>query len=116
MSMQVTQAPMPEPSAAPPAARRVEAAVTAVQQQASVQQAAKPTAEQVQNTVEKLKLATQTRASNLQFSVDSDTNRTVIRVIDETTKEVIRQIPGEEVLELAKSLDRLSGLLLKDKA
>ncbi|MHB9116991.1 MAG: flagellar protein FlaG [Burkholderiales bacterium] len=53
---------------------------------------------------------------NLQFSVDKDINRTVVKVVDPSTKEVVRQIPSKEVIEIAKSLDRLQGLLLKDKA
>ena len=32
------------------------------------------------------------------------------------TNEVIRQIPSEEMLEIAKALDRLQGLLVKQKA
>lgn len=40
----------------------------------------------------------------LQFNVDSDSGRIVIKVIDSDTDEVIRQIPGEEALELARKL------------
>ena len=57
---------------------------------------------------------------NLQFNVDEDSGHTVIRVVDSETDEVIRQIPSEEVLALAKHLRSLSeggeqGLLLKEK-
>jgi hypothetical protein len=37
-------------------------------------------------------------------------------VVDGVTKEVIRQIPNEEVLAIARAMDRLQGLLLKGKA
>ena len=37
----------------------------------------------------------------LQFSVDEISGRTVITVVDKETKEVVRQIPSEEVLALA---------------
>jgi flagellar protein FlaG len=40
----------------------------------------------------------------IQFSVDDDTGRTVIKVFDQETKKLIRQIPAEEVLEIAKNL------------
>ena len=36
----------------------------------------------------------------LEFSVDDDSGRTVIRVIDSATGELVRQIPPEEVLTL----------------
>jgi flagellar protein FlaG len=40
----------------------------------------------------------------LDFRIDADTNRTVVTVRDQTTGEVIRQIPSEEVLRIARSL------------
>ena len=53
---------------------------------------------------------------DLEFSVDDDTGRTVIRVYDSKTDELIRQIPNEEVLELAKNLKETNGLLFNAKA
>ena len=42
--------------------------------------------------------------SELQFTIDEDSGKTVIKVIDMETKELIRQIPGEEALSLARKL------------
>ena len=53
---------------------------------------------------------------NLQFSVDGDSGRMVIKVVDSQTEEVIRQIPKEEVLEIARSLEKTEGLLFRAKA
>ncbi len=39
---------------------------------------------------------------DLQFSVDEESGRNVVKVIDSKSKEVIRQIPSEEVLVLAR--------------
>lgn len=58
----------------------------------------------------------QALSQNLQFSVDKDTNTTVVKLVDTQTKDVIRQIPSEEMLSIAKALDKLQGLLIKDKA
>ncbi|MBE9608824.1 flagellar protein FlaG [Chitinilyticum piscinae] len=52
----------------------------------------------------------------VEFSTDSDTSTPVVRVIDTTSKEVLRQIPTEEALQIAKAIDRLQGLLVRDKA
>ncbi len=52
----------------------------------------------------------------LLFSIDKDTGTTVVKVIDTETDEVIKQIPSEEMLALAKALDQLRGLLVKQKA
>lgn len=40
----------------------------------------------------------------LNFSVDEELNRSVVTVLDEETGEIIRQIPSEEMLELAKHI------------
>lgn len=121
MSMQIPQKlpsdPGVSPSAGATAPRPAQAAASAAVQQLEKLQAQKqPSSEQVQKAVENLRQAVQSSSANLQFSVDGDTGKTIIRVVDGDTKEVIRQLPSEEVLQLAKSLDKLSGLLLKQKA
>ena len=41
---------------------------------------------------------------NLEFSVDSELGLPVVQVIDSTTREVIRQIPSETALSVARNL------------
>ncbi len=55
---------------------------------------------------------------NLEFSVDKDTQRVVVKVIDAESGEVVRQIPPAAVLELAKYLREREnkGLLLVQRA
>lgn len=73
--------------------------------QASVEQALK----EIQDKI-------QPQANNLQFSVDNSTGKTIVRVVDSSTGDTIRQIPSEEVLAIAKDIDRMQGLLLKEQA
>ena len=54
--------------------------------------------------------------NSLQFSIDDDTGTTVVKVIDRDTDEVIKQIPSEEMLALAKAIGQLKGLLVKQQA
>ena len=54
--------------------------------------------------------------NSLRFSVDEDTGKTVVKVIDSTTQEVIKQFPSEEALALTKALDKLTGLLVEQQA
>lgn len=54
--------------------------------------------------------------SSLEFSIDTDTDRIVIKIIDNETRELVRQIPMEEMLALAKTMNQLQGLLLRTKA
>lgn len=53
---------------------------------------------------------------SLNFSVDKDSGITVVKVIDNTTQEVIKQFPSEQMLAIAKALDSLKGLLVQQKA
>lgn len=49
---------------------------------------------------------------SLQFRVDESTGEMIVSICDSETGEVIRQVPGEEALRIAQSLeDRLSGIL-----
>ncbi|MBS1198574.1 MAG: flagellar protein [Proteobacteria bacterium] len=54
--------------------------------------------------------------NDIQFSIDDETGITVVKVVDKSTNEIIRQIPGDEILQIAKALDRLQGLLVKQQA
>jgi flagellar protein FlaG len=75
-----------------------------------------PQAEQIKQAVQEIRKLVAPAAQSLQFSVDDATGKTIVRVVDSATKEVIRQIPSEEVLAIARALDRLQGLLLRQKA
>lgn len=53
----------------------------------------------------------------LEFSMDKATNRIVLRVIDTSSGELIRQVPSEDWLHLAQSLaNGRGGALLQDQA
>ena len=54
--------------------------------------------------------------SNIEFSIDQDSGRTLVKVVDTETNTVIRQTPSREVLAIAKELDKLQGLLIREKA
>lgn len=53
---------------------------------------------------------------NVQFDVDESTGKTVVSVVDANTHEVIRQMPSEETLAIARAISRMSGLLLNERA
>ena len=63
------------------------------------------------------------RMRNLELSVNEELNRTVIKVVDAESGEMIRQIPSEKLLQLAEKLkesdeptDVVSGLFLDDES
>lgn len=51
---------------------------------------------------------------DITFSIDESAGF-MVKVIDRTSQDVIRQIPSEEVVAIAKALDKLQGLFLRDK-
>ena len=54
--------------------------------------------------------------NSVEFSLDKDSGEMVVKIMDTSTKEVLRQIPSEEMLTIAKALDKIQGLLIKQKA
>lgn len=52
----------------------------------------------------------------LQFSVDRDSGRTVVKVVDTATGDLIRQIPSEDWLRLVHAMRAKPGSLLHDEA
>ncbi|MEN3292000.1 MAG: flagellar protein FlaG [Burkholderiales bacterium] len=84
--------------------------VNAVQQSAQV-----PDLDKLNDALKNINQAVKALSPNLEFSVDSESNRSVVKIVDHETKEVIRQMPTPEALEIAKALDRLQGLLIRQK-
>ena len=66
--------------------------------------------EQVEQAVEDINDYLQSVGRDLSFAVDEDSGRTIITVIDSETQEVVRQIPPEELLNLALNLQDLGGV------
>mgnify|MGYP000016307651 CR=1 FL=1 len=76
---------------------------------------AQPTLDQVQQALEQVQQVVRPLAQSLQFSIDKDTHGTVVKIVDTDTNKVIRQIPSEEMLQMAKALDKFTGLLMKQQ-
>ena len=72
--------------------------------------------EELDKAVEKVQKFVSMTACDIEFSIDEDSGHTVVKVIDRETKDVIRQIPSQEMLDLAQALDKLQGLLIRQKA
>ncbi len=68
--------------------------------------------ESVENAVSKLNEYVQNTSRTLNFQVDDDSGKTVIKVYDRESDQLIRQIPNELVLELARRLNEEEPSLL----
>jgi flagellar protein FlaG len=65
--------------------------------------------------IEDLKKKLSMLNTQLEIKVDKETEEIVVKVIDKETKEVIRQIPPEYLLKIAKYLDEIAGILYNEK-
>lgn len=75
-----------------------------------------PASESVTQAVDKVRDFVQVVRRDLEFSVDEETGRTIITVLDSVTGEVVRQIPPEEILAIAENLAEVQGILFEGKA
>ncbi len=67
---------------------------------------------EVKEAVSKLNEFVQKTQRNLDFQIDEESGKTVIKVYDSITAKLVRQIPDEAALELAKRLNSEEPSLL----
>lgn len=124
----------PAPSSDPTAGKA--AAINAAVKTVAVEPVAKPKVEieeasttpsvqDVRDAAAEVSQYIDTVSRSLQISVDGEIDRPIVTVIDGDTEEVIRQIPAEEIVAIARFLksqgvdmagrDSLSGILLNQK-
>ena len=53
--------------------------------------------------------------TTLAFQVDGASKRFVVNVADISTGDIIRQIPGDAVLRIARQLESMKGIIFDDK-
>lgn len=70
----------------------------------------------LEQAVGKVREALQQSGSHLQIEVDPDLQRVIVKVLKGDSGEVIRQIPPQEVIDLAKNLSNQKGLLFEERA
>jgi flagellar protein FlaG len=76
-----------------------------------------PSKQQVEAAVTAINRSLQPSDHALNFSVDQKTDRIVVKVVDSESGKTLRQIPSDEVLAIAESIDHYQkGLLLSQKA
>mgnify|MGYP000203375566 FL=1 len=90
--------------------------VEAPQKNEQFQQTQEVSAEKLDAAINRLNEMMESSQRSLSFSVDKASDQVVVEVRDLTTDKVIRQIPNEEALAFAESLDRMIGFLFDKKA
>ena len=69
----------------------------------------------IKNAVDHANKTMRHAKTKCEFSYHEETNRVSIKVIDEETEEVIREIPPEETLEMLSKMWELAGLMVDEK-
>ena len=82
----------------------------------SVDQTSQPTREVVAKAAADLQNFVQSMGRNLSFSVDETTGYHVVRVVNPNTGELVRQLPSEELLKVARDFQRLNNALVSQRA
>lgn len=65
---------------------------------------------------EEINAAMEAWSTGMRFELDEDTQQMVVSIVDTKTGDVLRQIPSEEVLHVAKMIAQFQGRLLSVKA
>ncbi|QEZ43902.1 flagellar protein FlaG [Cupriavidus oxalaticus] len=80
------------------------------------EQGGKQEAADISTAIGELVDALKSTAIGLRFEIDDETHRVVTKVIDKDTGELIRQMPTEEMLRIARAIDKLQGLFISHTA
>lgn len=74
-----------------------------------------PAEKQIKAALEQANHQAKMKQTACEFTYDEDTKRISITVKDKDTDEIIREIPGEETLEMISKIWELAGILIDEK-
>lgn len=75
-----------------------------------------PTKEKVEQAAARIKELLRGTTSRLEIEINPDLHKVVIKILNGESGEIIRQIPAQELLDLAKHFDEPKGLLVRERA
>lgn len=71
--------------------------------------------DEIINSIEKANKKLQGSATELSFSVHSGTKQIMIKILDTNTKEIVKEIPSEKILDMVANLMETAGLIIDKK-
>jgi flagellar protein FlaG len=72
--------------------------------------------EAVQQLAAELESALNQNQGDISVSVDQESGMVIVRITDEVTGEIVKQVPAEELLKVDQSMEKIVGLLIDDLA
>ena len=117
----VTQASIPSPQPVVQQPVRTDSEIVAqvastVIKPSNVDVTSQPTREVVAKAAADIQQFVQSMGRNLSFSVDEVSGYHVVRVVNPSTGELVRQLPSDELLKIARDFERLNNVLVSQKA
>lgn len=70
---------------------------------------------QIKNAINQANNKLAMKRTKCEFSYHEETKRISIKVVDQDTKEIIREIPPEETLQMVEKMWELAGILIDEK-
>jgi flagellar protein FlaG len=105
-----------QPDAAAAARRQVSAAAQEAEVKKTDTTPGEADPAELKQRVDELNEAMKVHASSIQFSIDDDSGRTIVKVVDTDTDTVLRQYPSKELLAISKQIDKFQGMFVKTQA
>ncbi len=90
--------------------------VSTPMQSSNINEVVAPVRESIEKIAADLQKFVQSMGRDLNFSVDETTGYHVVRVVDQSTGELIRQLPSDELLKLAREFEQLQNALVSQRA
>lgn len=80
-----------------------------------VKAASYPDEDSLKNIIDEIKKTLKVLDAEIKIKYHQETNTTIVQLIDTRTKQVIREIPSEKVINLVLKLEELLGILVDEK-
>lgn len=115
-SLLQTAGTLPERSPAAPASASAPVSVAPSPRPSHVEENAASSRAAVDQAARHIEDFVKSVGRSLSFSVDESTGHQVLRVVDPNSGEVIRQLPADETLRIARSIDYFQNILVHQRA
>lgn len=75
-----------------------------------------PAKDKVETQVDSMNKLLEVNLTSLKFNLHEETDRYYVEVVDQKTKEVVKEIPPKEFLDLMARITEFTGILMDKKA
>ena len=72
--------------------------------------------DELQKSIDKILKTLMGNSTSLKFDIHKPTNTIMVKVVDDETHQVIREIPPEKMLDMVASIWKLVGIIVDKKA